>query len=323
MCYPWTSRLAEGAPTDELRAATRDVGSRQLNPLLHRLAVDRSNGRRVWLDQGGAVREHRDAARGDGDLSSEQFALLELLSLVLLDEGRHDEALEHPERVVAWPGAGKGGWRGSHLLRKRKRPLEYLSDSMASIDLDHLLPASTSAPVPEVFRGEDRRKRPTPRFSRFTLFGGRRRSVRRDYEQEGSFVDRYTMSMVLAIVWITLMNIGDSFFTLTHLQAGGIELNPVAAALLESGRSGFVIWKALLIAMALGVLTRAAVGGSQQELVHIGCWDRRRGIEPELPPGPPRVLQPVTLEYLSTKAAMDEPRFHQLRGPLSFDYPVE
>ncbi len=118
MCYPWTSRLAEGAPTDELRAATRDVGSRQLNPLLHRLAVDRSNGRRVWLDQGGAVREHRDAARGDGDLSSEQFALLELLSLVLLDEGRHDEALEHPERVVAWPGAGRGGWRGSHLLRK-------------------------------------------------------------------------------------------------------------------------------------------------------------------------------------------------------------
>ena len=171
---------------------------------------------------------------------------------------------------------------------------------MASIDLDHLLPASNPSPASEVFRGEDRRTRPTPRFSRYTLFGGRRRSVRRDYEQEGSFVDRYTLSMVLAIVWITLMNIGDSFFTLTHLQAGGIELNPVAAALLESGRSGFVIWKALLIAMALGVLTRAAVGGSQQELVHIGCWDRRRGIEPELPPGPPRVLQPVTLEYLST-----------------------
>ena len=139
---------------------------------------------------------------------------------------------------------------------------------MASIDLDHLLPASTSAPAPEVFRGEDRRKEPTPRFSRYTLFGGRRRNVRRDYEGEGSFVDRYTASMILAIIWITLMNIGDSFFTLTHLQAGGIELNPVAAALLESGRAGFVIWKALLIALALGVLTLH----KNVALARIGLW---------------------------------------------------
>ena len=139
---------------------------------------------------------------------------------------------------------------------------------MASIDLDHLLPASTAAPVPEAFRGEDRRTQPTPRFSRFTLFGGRRRNVRRNHEEEGSFVDRYTVSMILAIVWITLMNIGDSFFTLTHLQAGGIELNPVAAALLESGRAGFVIWKALLIAVALGVLTLH----KNFALARIGLW---------------------------------------------------
>lgn len=137
---------------------------------------------------------------------------------------------------------------------------------MASIDLDPLLPLP--AATPEGQRGEDRRKQPTPRFSRYTLFGGRRQDVRREHEHEGSFVDRYATPLVLAIVWITLMNIGDSFFTLTHLQAGGIELNPVAAALLGSGRSGFVILKALLIVMALGVL----VLHKNFALARIGLW---------------------------------------------------
>lgn|GEM_PF-732466 len=142
---------------------------------------------------------------------------------------------------------------------------------MASIDLDHLLPASAAAPgqgapagqasssasgaESSVYRGVDRRKRPTPRFSRYSLFGGRRQTVRREEEREGSYVDRYATTLALAVLWISVMNLGDSFFTLTHLQSGGIELNPVAAALLESGRSGFVIWKTGLIALALVVLT--------------------------------------------------------------------
>ena len=46
----------------------------------------------------------------------------------------------------------------------------------------------------------------------------------------------------------------DSFFTLVHLQAGGIELNPLAAILLETGRIGFVLWKAVLIGGAILVL---------------------------------------------------------------------
>ena len=50
------------------------------------------------------------------------------------------------------------------------------------------------------------------------------------------------------------MNVADSFFTLLHLQRGGIELNPVADLLLISGRRSFVLWKALLIGMALIVL---------------------------------------------------------------------
>ena len=39
-----------------------------------------------------------------------------------------------------------------------------------------------------------------------------------------------------------------------HLQAGGVEINPVADALLQTGRLGFVISKSLLIGSALLVL---------------------------------------------------------------------
>lgn len=102
--------------------------------------------------------------------------------------------------------------------------------------------------------GMDRRSAPTPRFSRFSFHGGRRQGPRRDIEREGSFVDRYSLRLWALLLWVALMNVGDSYFTLVHLQAGGIELNPVAAWLLETGRLGFVLIKSVLIALALCVL---------------------------------------------------------------------
>ena len=105
-----------------------------------------------------------------------------------------------------------------------------------------------------VRRGPDRRVGPTPRISRFSFLGGRRRQFRREEEKEGSFVDRYSIRLWLLILWVALMNIGDSYFTLVHLQAGGIELNPIAGALLGTGRAGFVFVKSVLIALALCVL---------------------------------------------------------------------
>ena len=105
-----------------------------------------------------------------------------------------------------------------------------------------------------VHRGPDRRKRPTSRFSRYTLWGGRRKEPRRASEREGSFVDVYGGRLFLLLLWIALMNVGDSFFTLVHLQAGGVELNPVARALLTTGRWNFVFVKSILIGLALVVL---------------------------------------------------------------------
>ena len=105
-----------------------------------------------------------------------------------------------------------------------------------------------------VRRLQDRRGKPTPRLSRYSFVGGRRGRPRRSEELEGSFVDRYSLRLWMLILWVALMNVGDSYFTLVHLQAGGVELNPVAAALLGTGRLGFVLVKSSLIAVALCIL---------------------------------------------------------------------
>lgn len=116
--------------------------------------------------------------------------------------------------------------------------------------------------------GGDRRGGPTPRFSRYSFYGGRRAELRRETESEGSFVDRYKPGILFVVVWVALMNIGDSFFTLHHLQAGGIELNPVAERLLRTGRLGFVMWKSVMIALALLVL----VLHKNFRLARLGMW---------------------------------------------------
>lgn len=114
---------------------------------------------------------------------------------------------------------------------------------------------TTPEGAPEgVRRGPDRRESPTPRLSRYSFFGGRRKTPRRDEEREGSFVDVYSLRLWALVLWVALMNVGDSYFTLVHLQAGGVELNPVAAALLGTGRFGFVFVKSFLIGLALCVL---------------------------------------------------------------------
>ncbi len=131
-----------------------------------------------------------------------------------------------------------------------------------------LLPIPSDADAPEQRRGADRRRRPTPRFSMFALRGGRRRGARREHEREGSFIDVYPSGLLLAILWVVLMNACDSFFTLIHLQGGGTEVNPVAAMLLNTGRTGFVVLKSGVIATALLVLCVH----KNFHLARVGLW---------------------------------------------------
>lgn len=120
----------------------------------------------------------------------------------------------------------------------------------------------------DVRRLEDRRIAPTPRLSRFSLRGGRRKAARRGLEVEGSFVDLYGHGLLLAILWVALMNAADSFFTIVHLQNGGEEVNPVAGWLLLTGRTSFVVVKGTVISLALLVLCLH----KNFHLARLGLW---------------------------------------------------
>ena len=145
---------------------------------------------------------------------------------------------------------------------------------MPRVDADSLDGAGAEVAAPQAelqlprYRGRARRNSPTPRFSRFTFVGGRRKRGRRPGENEGAFVDQYSGRLLAIMLWIALMNAGDSFFTLFHLQSGGVELNPVAGAMLGTGRIGFVLLKSALITIPLIVLTMH----KNFPLARIGIW---------------------------------------------------
>ncbi|MBK9383847.1 MAG: hypothetical protein IPN34_03340 [Planctomycetes bacterium] len=102
--------------------------------------------------------------------------------------------------------------------------------------------------------GPDRRKRPTPMFSRYTFFGGRRHAIRREGEREGAFVDLYGPGILMLVLLVVGLNIFDSFFTLVYLQRGGLEANPIVQLLLDQGMGTFVLVKNLVIGFALCML---------------------------------------------------------------------
>ncbi len=83
--------------------------------------------------------------------------------------------------------------------------------------------------------GGDRRQRPTPMLSRYSLFGGRRRTVRRADEREGAFVDVHGPRILLMVVAILGLNLLDAWFTLLFLSHGGQELNPLVQVVLDLG----------------------------------------------------------------------------------------
>ncbi len=74
---------------------------------------------------------------------------------------------------------------------------------------------------------EDRRRKPTPIFSRYTLFG-RRSSFRRTEDQlKGGYVDRYGLELLCVLLLIAGLNVLDAFFTITIMESGGQEVNPI------------------------------------------------------------------------------------------------
>lgn len=106
------------------------------------------------------------------------------------------------------------------------------------------------------YRGPDRRNKPTPWLSRYSFFGGRRRSGgRRDGEDLNVFVDLYGPRLFLAGMLVLVLNFLDAWFTIVFLSHGGQELNPAMDYVLQIGVWPFVFVKSLGIGICVVVLT--------------------------------------------------------------------
>jgi hypothetical protein len=109
-----------------------------------------------------------------------------------------------------------------------------------------------SAPAPPSWNPHvhgDRRRRPTPALSRYSLWGGRRRSAAND-----TFTDLYGAAVFTVMLGVCALNVLDSFFTLAYLQRGGTEANPIADKMIRTSPAFFVFWKTFILGNALSIL---------------------------------------------------------------------
>ena len=99
----------------------------------------------------------------------------------------------------------------------------------------------------------DRRKQPTPFLSRKTIFGGRRRTIRREEDKRRHiFVDSYGLRLFITLLLLLLLSLSDAYLTLTLVKAyHATELNPLMAWFLEHGSLTFLFEKLLFTSVAV------------------------------------------------------------------------
>ncbi len=101
---------------------------------------------------------------------------------------------------------------------------------------------------------KDRRQKPTPLLSKYTLWGRRRSFRRKEDRERGGYVDRYHPGMLFLLILVAGLNILDAFFTLIILDYGGWELNPVVYSVINILGDNFWIWKFGLVSLSLVLL---------------------------------------------------------------------
>jgi hypothetical protein len=101
----------------------------------------------------------------------------------------------------------------------------------------------------------DRRQKPTPILSRYTL-RGQRKDVRRDEDRRRHiYVDQYSLRFFLLLMAILLLGTADAFLTLHHVNVNNAEeLNPIMDFFLGIGPRIFFNVKYILTALCLTVL---------------------------------------------------------------------
>ncbi len=82
----------------------------------------------------------------------------------------------------------------------------------------------------------DQRRTPTKPWSRYALFG-RRKKARRADEDRNYYVDRYESHYFLLISLILVLCVLDAYFTLKFLAYGGKELNLLMLRLIDKNPS--------------------------------------------------------------------------------------
>ena len=102
----------------------------------------------------------------------------------------------------------------------------------------------------------DRRKCSTPVVSRYTLFGGRRKTIRREKDRKKHlFVDLYSTRLLIAVLLLLCLSCADAYLTLTLIDKGIVsEANPFMAFFLTYGSLYFVVTKFVITAFSLTVL---------------------------------------------------------------------
>jgi len=103
-------------------------------------------------------------------------------------------------------------------------------------------------------RLKDRRRQPTPLFSRYTFVGRRRGLRRREERYQGHYVDRFNgwfLGLILAIFILSLL---DGFLTVFHLRNGAVELNPIMRYYLELSPAYFLLVKTFTTGVGLLIL---------------------------------------------------------------------
>jgi hypothetical protein len=101
---------------------------------------------------------------------------------------------------------------------------------------------------------KDRRANPTPLLSRYILWGQRRTLRRKEDQEKGGYVDRYSPSLLFFLILIVGLNILDSSFTMIILEFGGWEVNPIVRTATEVYGYQFWVWKFFLVSFNLVLL---------------------------------------------------------------------
>jgi hypothetical protein len=100
----------------------------------------------------------------------------------------------------------------------------------------------------------DRRRQPTPLFSRYILWGRRKLLRRKEDQENGGYVDRYGPRLLFFLLLVVGLNVLDSFFTMIILENGGWEVNPIVRSAIETYGDHFWFWKFMLVSVNLIIL---------------------------------------------------------------------